>query len=124
MSKLLVGIGNFLSTLVLAQAAQRTYRLVVNGQAQTTPAIVVNGKTYVPLKALQKAGAQASLQGNKLRGQFIPVGSQQQAMLLEGKKGEWLSNGTWLLRVQEIAPGSNPFFGSGPGYLVRVGFRT
>jgi hypothetical protein len=75
MNKLLVGMGIFLSTLVLAQAAQRTYRLVVNGQAQATPAIVVNGKTYVPLEALQKAGAQASLQGDELRVQFIPVGA-------------------------------------------------
>lgn len=124
MNKLLVGMGIFLSTLVLAQAAQRTYRLVVNGQAQTTPAIVVNGKTYVPLEALQKAGAQASLQGGELRVQFIPVGGQQQALLLEGKKGEWLSNGTWRLRVLEIAPGTNPFFGSGPGYVVRVEVRN
>lgn len=45
-----------LSALVLAQATQRTYRLVVKGRAQTTPAIVVKGKTYVPLEALQKAG--------------------------------------------------------------------
>ncbi|GIW31897.1 MAG: hypothetical protein KatS3mg071_2071 [Meiothermus sp.] len=124
MNKLLVGMGIFLSALVLAQAAQRTYRLVVNGQAQTTPAIVVNGKTYVPLEALQKAGAQASLQGGELRVQFIPVGGQQQALLLEGKKGEWLSNGTWRLRVLDVAPGTNPFFGSGPGYVVRVEVRN
>ncbi len=124
MNKLLVGMGIFLSALVLAQAAPKTYRLIVNGQAQSTPAIVVNGKTYVPLEALQKAGAQASLQGNELRVQFIPVGGQQQATLLEGKKGEWLSNGTWRLRVLGIEPGTNPFFGSGPGYLVRVEVRN
>jgi len=124
MNKLLVGMGIFLSALVLAQAAQRTYRLVVNGQAQATPAIVVNGKTYVPLEALQKAGAQASLQGGELRVQFIPVGGQQQALLLEGKKGEWLSNGTWRLQVLDVAPGTNPFFGSGPGYVVRVEVRN
>lgn len=124
MNKLLVGMGIFLSALVLAQAAPKTYRLIVNGQAQSTPAIVVGGKTYVPLEALQKAGAQASLQGGELRVQFIPVGGREQALLLEGKKGEWLSNGTWRLRVLDIAPGTNPFFGSGPGYLVRVEVRN
>ncbi|AWR87163.1 hypothetical protein [Meiothermus taiwanensis] len=124
MNRLLVGMGIFLSALVLAQSAQRTYRLFINGQAQATPAIVVNGKTYVPLEALQKAGAQASLQGGELRIQLIPVGGQEQAMLLEGKKGEWLSNGTWRLRVLEVTPGTNPFFGSGPGYVVRVEVRN
>jgi hypothetical protein len=34
MNKLLIGTGIFLSALVLAQAAQKTYRLIVNGQAQ------------------------------------------------------------------------------------------
>ncbi|WP_245597453.1 hypothetical protein [Meiothermus cerbereus] len=124
MNKLLIGTGIFLSALVLAQAAQKTYRLIVNGQAQASPAIVVGGKTYVPLEALQKAGAQVSLSGNEVRVQFIPVGGQEQAMLLEGKKGEWLSNGTWRLRVLDVAPGTNPFFGSGPGYVVRVEVRN
>jgi len=124
MNKLLIGTGIFLSALVLAQAAQKTYRLIVNGQAQASPAIVVEGKTYVPLEALQKAGAQVSLSGNEVRVQFIPVGGQEQALLLEGKKGEWLSNGTWRLRVLEVAPGTNPFFGSGPGYVVRVEVRN
>ena len=124
MNKLLIGTGIFLSALVLAQAAQKTYRLIVNGQAQASPAIVVEGKTYVPLEALQKAGAQVSLSGNEVRVQFIPVGGQEQTLLLEGKKGEWLSNGTWRLRVLEVAPGTNPFFGSGPGYVVRVEVRN
>ncbi len=124
MHRLLIATLVALSALVLAQAAQRTYRLVVNGQAQASPAIVVGGKTYVPLEALQKAGAQVSLSGNEVRVQFIPVGGQEQAMLLEGKKGEWLSNGTWRLRVLDVAPGTNPFFGSGPGYVVRVEVRN
>ncbi len=43
--------------------------------------------------------------------------------MIEGRIGEWLSNGTWRVRVSKVESISNPF-GVGPGYAVTIEFRN
>lgn len=112
MKKLLVIIGIALCALVVAQAVQRTYRLIINAKSQNTPAIVVGGKTYVPLDALRASGAGVSLSGSTLTltlpGRPVAQGEANQNAAVEGCLNEWLFNGLWRFRVTGVQPSSDP----------------
>ena len=43
--------------------------------------------------------------------------------MIEGRIGEWLSNGTWRVRVSKVEPTPNPF-GRGQGFAATVEFRN
>ncbi len=123
MKKLLIIVAIAVGALVIAQAAQRTYRLVINGKAQSTPAIVVNGKTYVPLDALRAAGVGISLSGSTLTltlpGAPVVQGGANQNAAVEGCMNEWLFNGLWRFRVLGVQPSTDP-----PGWKATVEVRN
>ncbi|RIH85348.1 hypothetical protein Mlute_01594 [Meiothermus luteus] len=108
MKKLWVVIGTGLCALALAQAVQKTYRLIINGQAASGQAVVVGGKTYVSLDALKAAGVGVSLSGSTLSltlpGPPQAQGGANQVAALEGCLNEWLFNGIWRFRVLSVEP--------------------
>ncbi|WP_158539619.1 hypothetical protein [Meiothermus sp. QL-1] len=108
MKKMLLLAVATLLALALAQAAQKTYRLLINGQAAGAPAIVVGGKTYVPLDALRAAGVGVSLSGATLSLTLpstpVAQGGANQIAALEGCMNEWLFNGIWRFRVLSLEP--------------------
>lgn len=112
---------SLLLALALAQAAQKTYRLLINGKAASTPAIVVGGKTYVPLEALKAAGVGVSLSGSTLSLTLQGQGGANQVAALEGCMNEWLFNGIWRFRVLSLEP--LPAGGRG-GWRAKVELRN
>ncbi len=112
MKKLLIIMAIAVGALVVAQAAQRTYRLIINAKAQSTPAIVVGGKTYVPLDALRASGVGVSLSGSTLTltlpSASTTQGGANQNAAVEGCLNEWLFNGLWRFRVTSVQPSTDP----------------
>lgn len=112
MKKLILILGLALGTLVLAQAVQKAYKLVINGKAASGQAIVVSGKTYVSLDALKAAGVGSSLSGSTLSlslpGAQVAQGGSNQNAAVEGCMNEWLFNGLWRFRVMSVQPSSDP----------------
>jgi hypothetical protein len=94
----------------------------VNG-VRTTDVIVSKGKVYISTDALKQAGAEVTKRPDGWSVQFIPVGGRMQADAVEGVEGEWVSNGTWRIRISNVQEVPNPF-GSGPGYAVRLEVRN
>jgi hypothetical protein len=94
----------------------------VNG-VRTTDVIVSKGKVYISTDALKQAGAEVTKRPDGWSVQFIPVGGRMQADAVEGVEGEWVSNGTWRIRISNVQGVPNPF-GSGPGYAVRLEVRN
>ncbi len=96
-----------LGSVVLAQAAQTGYKLVINNKAFSSNAIVVKGETYVPLKALQASGVRSSLKGGTLSltlPNATSAGGATEVTALEGCRNTWFFNGIWRFRVISIAP--------------------
>jgi hypothetical protein len=114
----LVSLLALMSTLT---AFQRV-RVSINGR-ETQDVLVSKNKVYVSVEALRKAGAVVSQSDNQIDIQFEPLRGQLQGDMFEGRIGEWLSNGTWRVRVSKVEPISNPF-GPGPGFAVTVEFRN
>lgn len=112
-------IGVVLSGILLA--FQRV-QVFVNGK-ETKEVLVSNNKTYISVSALRDAGAVVSQSGNRLDIQFEPLRGRLQGDMIEGRIGEWLSNGTWRVRVSKVEPVPNPF-GPGQGFAVTVEFRN
>ncbi|GIW34826.1 hypothetical protein [Meiothermus sp.] len=108
MQRILMALFLLFTTLALAQAAQKTYRLLINSKAASAPAIVVGGKTYVPLDALRAAGVGVSLSGATLSLTLPSTptaqGGANQIAALEGCQNEWLFNGIWRFRVLSLEP--------------------
>ena len=94
----------------------------VNG-VRTTDVIVSQGKVYISTDALQRAGAEVTRRPDGWSVQFIPVGGRMQADAVEGVEEEWISNGTWRIRISNVQEIPNPF-GRGPGYAVRLEARN
>jgi hypothetical protein len=94
----------------------------VNGM-RTTDVIVSGGKVYISTDALKRAGAEVTRRPDGWSVQFIPVGGRMQADAVEGVEGEWVSNGTWRIRISNVQEIPNPF-GRGPGYAVRLEVRN
>jgi hypothetical protein len=103
----LIVLAAILGSIVLAQTAQTTYKLVINNKAFSSNAIVVKGETYVPLKALQASGIRSSLKAGTLT-LTLPnatnAGGATQVAALEGCLNEWLLNGIWRFRVISVTP--------------------
>ncbi len=110
-----------LAVLGVLFAFQRA-RVFINGK-ETVDVVVSNNKTYVSIAALRDAGALVSQSGGRIEIQFEPVRGRMQGDMIEGRIGEWLSNGTWRVRVTKVEPIGNPF-GRGPGYAATVEFRN
>ena len=104
MKKILVAAIILVGALALAQAVQKAYRLVINAKAYSQQAVVIGGKTFVPLEALKASGVSVALSGKTLSlGLSAPVqGGANQNLALEGCIGEWLFNGIWRFRVNNL----------------------
>jgi hypothetical protein len=89
----------------LAIAANATLKLSINGSPAASSAIVVGGKVFIPLEALQKAGAVASASKTSvdltLPGAQNAGGSNARASL-EGCLGETLFNGVWRVKTLKL----------------------
>lgn len=111
----------------IAVAASTSYTLTINGKPAAARAIVVDGRTYVPLAALQAAGATSRLAAGTLA-LTLPgaPGGANGRVSVEGCLGEFLFNGVWRLRVNKVEPARQP--GSGdpgiPGWAVAVELRN
>lgn len=105
-----------------AAGGAQALAVFVNG-VKTSDFLVSGGKVYVSTDALAKAGAEVTRRPDGLSVQFIPVGGRMQVDAVEGVMGEWISNGTWRVRVSEVAAVNNPF-GPGPGFSVRLEMRN
>jgi hypothetical protein len=115
---LFLGVVVLMGTLLAFQRA----RVFINGK-ETQEVLVSGGKTYVSVGSLREAGAVVTVSGNRVDIQFEPMRGRLQGDMFEGRIGEWLSNGTWRVRVSKVEPISNPF-GPGPGFAVTVEFRN
>lgn len=94
-----LGMVTALALPALAQQVQRTYTLLVNGQASSSPAVVIGGQSYVPVSALKELGIAVNLSGSTLS--IGAAGGQNQVAALEGCLGQTLFNGNWRVTVQE-----------------------
>lgn len=103
----------------LAFAGGAAAVVYVNG-VRTTDVVVRGGKPYVSLEVLQRAGAEVARRPDGWSVQFIPVGGRMQVDAVEGVGGEWVSNGTWRVRVSEVQEVSSPH----RGYTVRLEVRN
>lgn len=95
-----LNFGFIVLALAVAQAAQTTYKLIINGQ-NAGQAIVVKGQTYVPLAALKALGINSSLSAGTLTLGIAQGGSNQLAAQ-EGCIGETLFNGIWRAKVSKV----------------------
>ncbi len=50
-----------------------------------------------------------NIDGNRVLIRFDPPAGREQVDAIGGRKGEWLHNGTWRVRVREVTPVPNPF---------------
>ncbi|MDW8367188.1 MAG: hypothetical protein RMK49_15215 [Abditibacteriales bacterium] len=107
---------------LMARAESQRLRVFING-TETSEVISQGGKTYVAVSALREAGAEVHTEGNRVLIRFDPPAGREQVDAIEGRRGEWIHNGTWRVRVTEVAPIPNPF-GVGPGYTVTVEMRN
>jgi len=105
----------------MVMAFQRT-QVFINGR-QTQEVLVSNNRVFVSVAALREAGAVVAQSDNRIDIQFEPLRGRLQGDMIEGQLGEWLSNGTWRVRVSKVEPIQNPF-GTGPGYAVTMEFRN
>jgi hypothetical protein len=103
----------------MVMAFQRT-QVFINGR-QTQEVLVSNNRVFVSVAALREAGAVVTQSDNRIDIQFEPLRGRLQGDMIEGQLGEWLSNGTWRVRVSKVEPIQNPF-GTGPGYAVTMEF--
>lgn len=115
---LIVGVASSMGALIAFQRAQ----VFINGK-ETKEVLVSNNKVYVSVSALREAGAVVSQSGGRLDIQFEPLRGRLQGDMIEGRIGEWLSNGTWRVRVSKVEPAQNPF-GRGQGFTATVEFRN
>lgn len=115
---LIVGVASSMGALIAFQRAQ----VFINGK-ETKEVLVSNNKVYVSVAALREAGAVVSQSGGRLDIQFEPLRGRLQGDMIEGRIGEWLSNGTWRVRVSKVEPAQNPF-GRGQGFTATVEFRN
>lgn len=94
---LIVGIG----CAALAYAALSPGRLIVSGREVPTDFITQNGRTYVPLSDVAKG---LNMDVQKISGGFElkPAGGANQVEGLNGKIGDQLSCGAFLLKIVEV----------------------
>lgn len=111
----------FASVSVLVLAAQ-AIKVTVNGKPDPA-AIVKDGKVFVSEDALRAAGASVTKSNGSVNITFQPTAGRNQVEAAEGKVGDWLSNGTWRLRVTKVETAPNPF-GKGPGFKVTLEMRN
>jgi hypothetical protein len=111
-----------LLALMSALTAFQRVRVSINGR-ETQDVLVSKNKVYVSVEALREAGAVVSQSDNQIDIQFEPLRGRLQGDMFEGRIGEWLSNGTWRVRVSKVEPIDNPF-GRGPGYALTIEFRN
>lgn len=86
-------------------------KLTVNGLPSEKPPLVQDGETYIPLSALQAAGAEVQTVGDTLSVRFNPLSGMDQLDAIQGQSGEWLNNNLVRVRI------SNPRAQNGK-YLV------
>ena len=118
--------------LAAVALAQASLKLIVNGQPSTLPAITVNGATYIPLAALERAGAKVVRSSSGLTltlpggSSAIPgqtAGGANQRVSLEGCIGETLFNGIWRLTVKSVKA-INRYNGQQLGYSLSLEWKN
>ena len=118
--------------LAAVALAQASLKLIVNGQPSTLPAITVNGATYIPLAALERAGAKVTRTAAGLTltlpggSSAIPgqtAGGANQRVSLEGCIGETLFNGIWRLTVKSVKA-INRYNGQQLGYSLSLEWKN
>lgn len=114
-----LGMVTALALPALAQQVQRTYTLLVNGQASSSPAVVIGGQSYVPVSALKELGIAVNLSGSTLS--IGAAGGQNQVGALEGCLGQTLFNGNWRVKVESVAYGKAKT-GNQNAWLVKVNY--
>lgn len=118
-SLVVVSVAMLISGVLAFQRVQ----VFLNGK-ETKEVLVSNNRVYVSVAALREAGAVVSQSGDRLDIQFEPLRGRLQGDMIEGRIGEWLSNGTWRVRVSKVESAPNPFFGRGYGFTVTMEFRN
>ncbi|MDW8107504.1 MAG: hypothetical protein RMK45_08495 [Armatimonadota bacterium] len=116
-----LGIG-ILSALGLLLAFQQL-QVEINGRA-TDDYLVQGDKVYVSVDALRDAGAVVTTQSNRVSIQFEPLRGQVQGDMIEGRIGEWLSNGIWRVRVVRVEPLTKPGYFKGKGFELTIEIRN
>ena len=118
--------------LAAAALAQASIRLTINGQPSTLPAIIVGGATYIPLSALEQAGAKVvrspsgltlTLPGASSAPSSQTAGGANQRLSLEGCIGETLFNGLWRLTVKSVKA-INRYNGQQLGYSLNLEWKN
>jgi hypothetical protein len=117
-SLLLVGMG------VAAVALAATERaLWINGQRMSQGVIEQGGEVYVPVSALRAAGADVNLTDERVSITFTAPG-RVQVDAVEGIVGDYVSNGTWRVKVTDVQKDVNPFVNRGPGAKLMLEVRN
>lgn len=111
-----------LVSLAVVAVSFQNLRVTVNGKPDSA-AIVRNGKVFVSEDALKAAGASVARSASGVSITFTPAAGRNQVEAAEGKLGDWLSNGTWRVRVTKVEPAPNPF-GKGPGFRATIEIRN
>ncbi|MCS7190282.1 MAG: hypothetical protein NZ843_01625 [Fimbriimonadales bacterium] len=116
-----IGIG-VVSALGILFAFQRM-QVEINGRT-TNDYLVQGGKVYVSVNALREAGAVVTTGANRINIQFEPLRGRLQGDMVEGRIGEWLSNGVWRVRVVKVEPLEKPGYFKGKGFELTIEIRN
>ncbi|MBN9502448.1 MAG: hypothetical protein BGO01_13615 [Armatimonadetes bacterium 55-13] len=103
---------------VAAFAAFAPKPLFVNGKKATKGTIEQNGETYIPASALYAAGAEVSIGKDKVSVQFKPVRAQNEQAYVEGLIDEWVTSGSWRIKVSNLEKIENPGGSGGDGFAI------
>lgn len=114
-----IGTRSALGLLLAFQQLQ----VEING-CPTDDHLVQGNKVYVSVDALRDAGAVVATQSNRVRIQFEPLHGQVQGDMIEGRIGEWLSNGIWRVRVVRVEPLTKPGYFKGKGFELTIEIRN
>lgn len=106
-----------LATLSVALMYQNSIKLVINGEASKLSAMQIKGETYIPMRALQGAGAQCAIRNGTVSVNFPAKGGANQTVAVEGPQDQWLFNGVW--RFKTTAPAD-----SGDSFSVKVELKN
>lgn len=115
-----------LAAAALAAAAwqQAAPELWINGAKANGSIIVQGGEPYIPLRALQAAGAEVTATEQRVSVQFPSAKAAAPEEAVSGGIRQYVSNGQWAVRVQDVKDATNPFFGRGKGFAVTLELRN
>ncbi|MGV3618171.1 MAG: hypothetical protein ACO1SV_22825 [Fimbriimonas sp.] len=115
-----------LAAAALAAAAwqQAVPELWINGAKADGAILIQGGEPYIPLRALRAAGADVTATEERVTVQFQPAKPAAPAETVVGGIRQYVSNGQWAVRVQDVRDATNPHFGRGKGFGVTLELRN